>query len=289
MSDPWFKFYPPNWRGDPALRMCSLAARGLWMEMLCLMHEASPRGFLLVNERPVTERQLASLSGAAAREVSVLIGELEEAGVFSRDDNGQIYSRRMRRETEKAMRDKQNGTRGGNPTLKRGVNPPDNPQPNPYRKPEARSQNLEEESPAQHLDPPGQGGAALSDLEAQLRHAGDVELDPLPAWRNTAPIAALIAEGFDLEREILPVIRARRGAGRSWTWFVGPIRDARKAAGGLPATTPSPAASGVYVRQDSDEGRAWERHEASQGRKIRWLPSNRDQTGKSMPSAFPPS
>jgi hypothetical protein len=43
------KFYPSDWRSDPMLRLCSLAARGLWMEMMCLMHEAEPYGSLLVN------------------------------------------------------------------------------------------------------------------------------------------------------------------------------------------------------------------------------------------------
>ena len=53
MSVAWFKFYPSDWRADPALRMCSIAARGLWMEMLCVMHEATPRGSLLINGKRV--------------------------------------------------------------------------------------------------------------------------------------------------------------------------------------------------------------------------------------------
>jgi len=52
MKQPWLKFFPSDWRADPALRMCSLAARGLWIEMLCLMHEARPHGSLLVNGKP---------------------------------------------------------------------------------------------------------------------------------------------------------------------------------------------------------------------------------------------
>lgn len=141
MSSPWLKFYPSDWRADPALRMCSLAARGLWMEMLCLMHEAAPRGSLLINGRQVTEIQLATLAGASVREVASQLAQLEAAGVFSRDDSGTIFSRRMRRDDEKAERDKANGRAGGNPNIKRGVNPPDKAQ-----KPEARNQNPEEES-----------------------------------------------------------------------------------------------------------------------------------------------
>jgi hypothetical protein len=124
MSAPWLKFYPSDWRADPALRMCSLAARGLWMEMLCLMHEAAPRGSLLVNGQPVTDKQLASLCGVSGRDVTRCIEQLEAAGVFSREDNRTIYSRRMRRDEEKAERDKANGKGGGNPRLKAGVNPP---------------------------------------------------------------------------------------------------------------------------------------------------------------------
>jgi hypothetical protein len=122
---PWLKFYPGDWRADPALRMCSLAARGLWIDMLCLMHEADPRGSLLVNGKPVTPQQLASLVGVSGREVNLCLSELEAAGVFSRD-NDAVYSRRMRRDTEKAEQDKANGKGGGNPALKRGVNPRDN-------------------------------------------------------------------------------------------------------------------------------------------------------------------
>lgn len=140
MSSPWLKFYPSDWRADPALRMCSLAARGLWMEMLCLMHEATPRGSLLVNGRPIDGKQLAALCGVALRDVVACISQLEAAGVFSREDNRTIYSRRMRRDDEKAERDKANGKGGGNPTLKGGVNPPVKAQ-----IPEARDQKPEQQ------------------------------------------------------------------------------------------------------------------------------------------------
>lgn len=138
MAAPWLKFYPSDWRADPALRMCSLAARGLWMEMLCLMHEATPRGSLLINGVPVTDRQLASLCGVTAREVAGCLTQLEEAGVFSREDNQTIYSRRMRRDDEKAQRDKANGKGGGNPSLKQGVNPPVKAQIPEAREPERK-------------------------------------------------------------------------------------------------------------------------------------------------------
>lgn len=158
MSSPWMKFYPSDWRADPALRVCSLAARGLWMEILCLMHEAAPRGSLLVNGQPVADRQLASLTGVSVRDVGKCLGELEAAGVFSREGNRTIYSRRMRRDDEKAERDKAIGKRGGNPTLKGRVNPEDKAQ-----IPETRVQKPEREDLGARSRAPTKRGTRLAD------------------------------------------------------------------------------------------------------------------------------
>jgi hypothetical protein len=144
MTTPWMKFYPADWRSDPKLRLCSMAARGLWIELLCIMHEAEPRGFLVSNGSQLSDKQLAALVGTTTRELNALLNELEAAGVFSRDENGTIYSRRVVRDAEKQVRDKENGRKGGNPNLRRGVNPKANPQVNvedKAQKPEARSQN----------------------------------------------------------------------------------------------------------------------------------------------------
>lgn len=94
-GQPWIKFYPRDWRGDQALRVVSLAARGLWMEMLCIMHEASPRGHLLIGASAVTDDALARAVGARTEEVQALLVELHDAGVFDRSRKGVILSRRM--------------------------------------------------------------------------------------------------------------------------------------------------------------------------------------------------
>jgi hypothetical protein len=117
------KFYPSDWRADPALRSCTIAARGLWVEMLALMHESEPYGSLLINGARIDKKRLATLTGIKESECAVLLLELEGFGVFSRDDDGTIYSRRMRRDAAKAVKDKENGKKGGNPTVKGGVNP----------------------------------------------------------------------------------------------------------------------------------------------------------------------
>ncbi|MEH6631581.1 MAG: hypothetical protein V7776_12170 [Halopseudomonas aestusnigri] len=112
---PWFKFFPTDWRADVGLKLCSLSARGLWLEMICIMHEAG--GYLEINGSSVSTPALAALSGTTPQEITELLGELEEAGVFSRDRKGRLYSRRMLRDLKKAGVAQKNGRRGGNPTL----------------------------------------------------------------------------------------------------------------------------------------------------------------------------
>lgn len=119
------------------LRLCSIGARGLWAEMMCIMHEAERYGSLLVNGRRIDKKQLAGLAGISEKDCISLLMELEGNGVFSRDEDGTIYSRRMRRDFEKAIKDKENGRGGGNPRLKGGVNPTDNGV-DKAQKPEAR-------------------------------------------------------------------------------------------------------------------------------------------------------
>jgi hypothetical protein len=154
-KNPWMKFYPADWRANSELRMCGAAARGVWMEMLCIMHEAEPRGSLLIQGRQVTAKQLSSLSGLPLDEVEKALAELAENHVFGMKKNGVLFSRRMEKEEEKARKNRENGKMGGNPSLyketekQQSVNPQVKAQ-----KLEARSQKLdtrEEEVEAQTL------------------------------------------------------------------------------------------------------------------------------------------
>lgn len=95
---PWFKFFPADWRADASLRMVSMGARALWIEMLCLMHEGTPRGFLTIRGKEVSTKQLAILAGCSVDDVSGYLLELDEAEVFSRSSAGVIHSRKMARE-----------------------------------------------------------------------------------------------------------------------------------------------------------------------------------------------
>lgn len=98
MKEPWCKFYPRDWRGDSLLQSLPLQARGLWAEMLCLMAMSEKKGFLLVNGKAPSPRQIATLVCADVRTVLHTLLQLENVGVFTRDENGVIYCRRMARE-----------------------------------------------------------------------------------------------------------------------------------------------------------------------------------------------
>jgi hypothetical protein len=123
MTQPWMKFFGSDWCGDQGLRSCSLAARGLWLEMLLVMDRSEPRGSLLLNGKQIDARRLASIVGADKRDVETFFRELDEAGVFSRDTDGTVFSRKMRRDEARAERDKRSGEMGGHPEIRRGTVP----------------------------------------------------------------------------------------------------------------------------------------------------------------------
>lgn len=95
LSLPWFKFNPGSWRGDQALRAVSLAARGLWIDCLCIMHEAKPYGHLVLNGSAIDDETLARMTGVPVDEVRANMAELRKAGVLSVTAKGVVFSRRM--------------------------------------------------------------------------------------------------------------------------------------------------------------------------------------------------
>lgn len=153
----WMKFWPADWRADPALRSVSAAARGLWIDLITLMHESDPYGHLLIGGQPPTPRMLASVLSMREKEVVSLLNDLRSAGVCSETAEGILYSRRMVRDAESQETARVIGSRGGNPNLKRdkgGVNPPVNPPVNL----EAEAEAEKEEEPPK---PPVPGGGEV--------------------------------------------------------------------------------------------------------------------------------
>jgi len=127
MKRPSFQWYPSDWLRDTALRTCSVGARGLWIDMLCFMHEGNPYGTLKVGNKVILPVNLASMIGATLEETQGWLDELENAGVFDRGDEGEIMSRRMIRDESLRNIRAAGGKLGGNPALTGGkVNLKDN-------------------------------------------------------------------------------------------------------------------------------------------------------------------
>ncbi len=111
---PAMMFYVGDWMRDPAVRSVSIGARGLWFDMLCLMHQSPNRGYLEhATGRPVTPEQIARMTGCGQEEVHVLLEELEDSGVCSRTEDGAYYCRRMVRDAEISHARAEAGRRGG--------------------------------------------------------------------------------------------------------------------------------------------------------------------------------
>ena len=98
MKRPSFQFYPSDWLRDTALRSCSTGARGLWIDMICYMHEGNPYGYMKVGDKVILPDNLARMCGLTASEVEGYLAELKEANVYEGDEFGAIFSRRMIRD-----------------------------------------------------------------------------------------------------------------------------------------------------------------------------------------------
>lgn len=133
MKRPSFQFYPSDWLRDTALRSCSTGARGLWMDMICFMHEGSPYGHLKVGDKVILPSNLARMVGDSAEVVADWLLELSQAGVYETTDEGVIYSKRMIRDENLRQIRAAGGSKGGNPALmdKGKVNLEDKQKPTP--------------------------------------------------------------------------------------------------------------------------------------------------------------
>ena len=143
MKLPAFQFYPGDWRKDPNLCRCSHAAKGVWIDMICLMHETEERGVLSTNGIPWTEDDIVLAVGGDSSVTRAAIQELTLKGVVNRGVDGAFFCRRIVRDEKKRIICKEAGKLGGNPNLvptlkggvkggaKGGVNPSANPKPTP--------------------------------------------------------------------------------------------------------------------------------------------------------------
>lgn len=114
---PSFQFYPGDWRKDPDLSRCSKAAKGVWIDMLCLMFECEDRGVFATGGEPWTDEEIAAAIGGDTGANLACIDELLRKGVARRNDSGAIFSRRLVRDEQKRRARVQSGQAGGKASL----------------------------------------------------------------------------------------------------------------------------------------------------------------------------
>ncbi len=219
---PYSKWYWRDWLADPRLRLCSLSARGLWIDMLALAGVSEKRGFVIVNGTPVNAAVLSQVLSVPELEVATALAELEEHGVFSRDRKGLIYSRRMKRDERKRATNTKNGKLGGNPTLSKEQPIPswDKASVEDHTQYHTHSQNPERED-----DSDGRARGVRDRLEEMLgRNPNIVNWSRLDVW---------LAAGCDPDRDILPAVAgvlARKPPGwcpSTLSYFDNPVAQAK--------------------------------------------------------------
>lgn len=204
MKRPAFQFYPADWRKDMALQSCSVAARGLWMDILCIAHECEPYGHLTVNGKPMSAAQIGRHTGLTERECQRLLTELDDAGVPSHTDAGVIYSRRMVRDEDlrkvraeggkagsaHGIKGAEHGSKGGRPSKETGdKKPPLEPPLEPPPSSSSSSSPSVKETPP--IPPEGGKRPGPVGLKAWLESVKAAGQKPIP---EADPVFAYAAE-----------------------------------------------------------------------------------------------
>ena len=116
-------FYIGDWMKDPALRAVSATARGVWIDMLCLMFESPRRGYLeTATGEPISIRHLSRMTGVSDKILRRSVAELRSMCVCSSTDEGTIFSRRIVRDEERREADRKRQEDHRNPSNPRANN-----------------------------------------------------------------------------------------------------------------------------------------------------------------------
>lgn len=177
---PFMKFYVNDWQSDCQLAMCSLAARGCWLELLCGMHSLDQSGVITG-----TTEQIARICRCSCVEFVQAVNELRANHVGEITERNGVYTivnRRMKRECEASGKARQRQKRfqeKAKTQNKREING----EKTPYIS-EVRSQN---------------------NKERETMRAGDSEL-----WQEAEAIQALHPKQRELRGDVAAIVEAVR-------------------------------------------------------------------------------
>lgn len=190
-KQPSFQFYPGDWMKDPDLRRCSLFARGLLADLLCICFESSWRGRLCERDgvTPWSDNDILRSVGENNDEGREALAELLRKNVLSRDATGCLTSRRMVRDEELRVIRAASGHEGGKQS---GSKTPSKP---PSKR-EANDQQTDKQkappsssSSASAVNPPI---SPKGDLEVNRRRRKRDQFEPPPEDRSEKSVKAWI-------------------------------------------------------------------------------------------------
>jgi len=115
---PAFPFYIGDWKKDPAIQVLTREYQMIWLDMLFLMWESSERGYLTINNRPMTDEMLQGALKLSPEKLQFCLTYFgEQLGLYSRREDGAIYSRKIVKILALSKTRKNAGSMGGNPLL----------------------------------------------------------------------------------------------------------------------------------------------------------------------------
>jgi len=125
MQMPYQKWFWRDWLADQAILMLTPEHRCIWFEMLGLMASSENPGYLeTFGVEP--ELFISFQRRIQVKSVTAGMAAIEKLGLFSRDDSGRIFSRRIIREADELQKQLHNGSKGGRPKTQS-----QNPEPKP--------------------------------------------------------------------------------------------------------------------------------------------------------------
>lgn len=115
---PALQFYPGDWRKDMGVQSLSFHDRGVWFEMLMLMHDSERRGVLVLNGKAMSDEMIARAIGLDNQMFNQTLTTLLTNGVAGREqETGAVINRRMVRDEYLRKIRADAGSKGGNPVL----------------------------------------------------------------------------------------------------------------------------------------------------------------------------
>jgi hypothetical protein len=114
---PSYQMYPKDWNEDAALKMCSLAAQGLWIRLINTSYDMPVKGVFRFNKEPLKAQEILIMLPGNMRSKKNAFSELIKWGVIKQMDDNSFYCKRLYKDMRLREIRKEAGSKGGNPNL----------------------------------------------------------------------------------------------------------------------------------------------------------------------------